>query len=146
MAIAQAARKPFIFYGCPGRIMPGFYLWRAKGYGSYHESYNKYECTPNNDWDNPPTDMGGGNFKVRHETNGFCNAVHSLKRMISSWYLEEFREGVDDDAYLTTLERWIERTESDTRPAVVAARQQAQAALEEVARTPWTSTSASRAT
>jgi len=53
--------------------------------------------------------------------------------MIGSWFWEELREGVDDDAYLTTLERWIERAKQRRAPAVVAARKQAKATLAEIA-------------
>ena len=64
----------------------------------------------------------------------WCNAVYSpAGRMIGSWFWEELREGVDDDAYLTTLENWIDRAKSRPEPAVIAARRKAEAALAEIA-------------
>ena len=69
-----------------------------------------------------------------NEAPGWCNAVYSpTGRMVGSWFWEEMREGVDDDAYLTTLQNWIERAEPQRDPDIVAARQNAEAALAEIA-------------
>lgn len=78
--------------------------------------------------------MDSNSRQVLNEAPGWCNAVYSpTGRMIGSWFWEEVREGVDDDAYLTTLESCIGRAKSRREPAVVAARQKGEATLTEIA-------------
>ena len=122
---AKDAGKPFLFYGVRGRLVPGFYLWKAGAQGSFHEWYNRFEGALNNDWDNPQP--------LLHEGPGWNNAHYSQKgEMVGSWMWEEIREGIDDDAYMTTLEHWIDVTAGDSRPDVVAARNEAVETLEDV--------------
>ena len=131
---AQQAGKPFLFYGLRGRLVPGFYLWKAGGSGSFHEWYTRYEGASNNDWDNPIAfDHAGHAGTLLHEGPGWDNVHYSpTGEVVGSWLWEEIREGVDDDAYMTTLEHWIEATRGDARPAVVTARRQAQETLEDI--------------
>ena len=130
--MAQSTGKPFGLYGCRGRLVPGFYLWKAGAYGTFHEFCAPYWGLPNNDWDNP---MGtdGGPASVMLEAPGHCTTVHSpTGRMIGSWFWEEMREGVDDDAYMHTLETMVKEAEGDERPAVRAARDAVQRTLSEI--------------
>ena len=131
---AQQTGKPFLFYGLRGRLVPGFYLWKAGGSGSFHEWYSRFEGAPNNDWDNPIAfDHAGHSGSLLHEGPGWDNAHYSpTGKMVGSWMWEEIREGVDDDAYMVTLEHWIEATRDDPRATVVAARHQAQETLEDI--------------
>ena len=130
---ARATGRPFLLYGTRGRMVPGYYLWKAGASGTFHEFYAPYFGTLNNDWDND-LGMDSNARQVLNEAPGWCNAVYSpTGRMIGSWFWEEVREGVDDDAYLTTLESWIDRAKTRREPAVVAARRKAEAALAEIA-------------
>ncbi len=130
---ARAAGRPFLLYGARGRMVPGYYLWKAGASGTFHEFYAPYFGTLNNDWDND-LGMDSNARQVLNEAPGWCNAVYSpTGRMVGSWFWEEMREGVDDDAYLTTLQNWIERAEPQRDPDIVAARQNAEAALAEIA-------------
>ena len=129
---AKATGRPFLLYGVRGRMVPGYYLWKAGASGTFHEFYAPYFGTVNNDWDND-LGMDRNARQVLNEAPGWCNVVYSPSgRMIGSWFWEEVREGVDDDAYLTTLENYIDRTKSQREPAVIAARQKAEAALVEI--------------
>jgi len=130
---ARATGRPFLLYGTRGRMVPGYYLWKAGASGTFHEFYAPYFGTLNNDWDND-LGMDSNARQVLNEAPGWCNAVYSpTGRMIGSWFWEEVREGVDDDAYLTTLESWIDRAKTRREPAVVAVRRKAEAALAEIA-------------
>ena len=114
-------------------MVPGYYLWKAGASGTFHEFYAPYFGTLNNDWDND-LGMDSNARQVLNEAPGWCNAVYSPSgRMIGSWFWEELREGVDDEAYLKTLEHWIDRAKPRREPAVVAARRKAEAALSEIA-------------
>ena len=129
---ARASGRPFLLYGTRGRMVPGYYLWKAGASGTFHEFYAPYFGTLNNDWDND-LGMDSNARQVLNEAPGWCNAVYSpTGRMIGSWFWEELCEGVDDDAYLTTLEHWIDRAKSRREPAVVAARRKAEASLLEI--------------
>jgi len=130
---ARGTGRPFLLYGTRGRMVPGYYLWKAGASGTFHEFYAPYFGTLNNDWDND-LGMDSNARQVLNEAPGWCNAVYSPSgRMIGSWFWEEVREGVDDDAYLTTLENWIDRTKTRSEPAVVAARRKAEVTLAEIA-------------
>ncbi len=132
VAMARASGKPFILYGCRGRMVPGYYLWKAGAVGSFHEFYGPYYGVPNNDWDNG-LGMDNNARQVMNESPGWCNVTYSpTGRMIGSWFWEEAREGVDDDAYLCTLQSLIEETAQSKAPAVAAARRSAQQALSEI--------------
>ena len=130
---ARATGRPFLLYGTRGRMVPGYYLWKAGASGTFHEFYAPYFGTLNNDWDND-LGMDSNARQVLNEAPGWCNAVYSpTGRMIGSWFWEELREGVDDDAYLTTLENWIARAKLRRELEVVAARKKAEHALAEIA-------------
>ena len=103
IAAAKATGKPFGLYGMRGRFGPGFYVWKSGATGSFHEFYSNYKGPLNDDWDEE--------YKQKPMENpGYTVATYSQSgRMVGSWYWEELREGVDDDAYLFTLDQWIDR-------------------------------------
>ena len=130
---AKATGRPFLLYGTRGRMVPGYYLWKAGASGTFHEFYAPYFGTLNNDWDNN-LGMDSNARQVLNEAPGWCNAVYSpTGRMIGSWFWEEIREGVDDDAYLTTLENWIARAKFRCVPQALTARKKAERTLAEIA-------------
>ena len=102
IATAAATGKPYGFYGSRGRFAQGFFLWKSGASGSFHEFYSNYSGTLNDDWD--------WYFGTKPMENpGYTVATYSQTgRMVGSWYWEELREGVDDDAYLSTLDHWID--------------------------------------
>ena len=128
---ARSRENPFLFYGLQGRMVPGFYLWKAGANGSFNEFYGRFEGALNNDWDSRVRLNSRGLATAGlSESPGLSSAVYSNSgRMIGSWYWEEIREGVDDDAYMNTLQHWIDRTESDNRLNVMTAREAALATL-----------------
>ena len=128
---ARARKQPFLFYGLQGRMVPGFYLWKSGANGSFHEFYGRFEGALNNDWDSRVRLSSRGLATAGlSEAPGQSSAVYSNSgRMIGSWYWEEIREGVDDDAYMNTLQHWIDSTESDNRLNVMTAREAALATL-----------------
>ena len=130
---ARATGRPYILYGARGRMVPGFYLWKAGASGTFHEFYAPYSGVLNNDWDNP-LGMDNAGRQVLNEAPGWSNAVYSpTGRMIGSWFWEEMREGVDDDAYLSTLEHWIESSKDRDDSAVADARRSARQTLSGIA-------------
>ncbi len=131
---ANAAEKPFLLYGLRGRLVPGFYLWKAGASGTYHEWYTRFDGVINDDWDNIVGYANdGSSVELLNEGPGWANAHFSADgKMVGSWMTEELREGVDDDAYMTTLEHWISATASDLRPGVVSARSDALDALQTI--------------
>lgn len=109
VAAAKATGKPYGIYGLRGRYNSGFYHWKAGATGSYHEFYDPYTGSINDDWDSSNPSAG--------ENPGWTNVIYSQSgRMVGSWYWEELREGVDDDAYLATLDYWIEKYECSENP------------------------------
>ena len=99
---AKATGKPYGIYGLRGRYVTGFYHWKAGAAGGYHEFYDPYWASLNNDWD--------GSSSGAAENPGWTNAIYSQSgRMVGSWHWEELREGIDDDAYLATLDYWIDK-------------------------------------
>ena len=100
VAAAKAAGKPFGLYGMRGRFGSGYFTWKSGATGSYHEFYDVFAGVLNDDWDssNPETGENPGWTLVTYSQTG---------RMVGTWYWEELREGVDDDAYMATLDHWI---------------------------------------
>jgi hypothetical protein len=126
--MARATGKPFGIYGLRGRITPGFYLWKTGAVGSFFEFYSNYAGAMNNDWD-----CGvGGNLMLETAPHTVATYSPDQGRMIGSWFWEELREGVDDDAYMVTLENYIERTKGSKDDKVIVARAAAQMAIAEV--------------
>jgi hypothetical protein len=117
IAAAKAAGKPFGLYGMRGRFGPGFYLWKSGASLSFHEFYAPYSGTLNDDWEE--------HYNVKPQENpGQSIATYSQSgRMVGTWYSEELREGVDDDAYLFTLDTWIDQAncESSSVPVCIQA-------------------------
>jgi len=127
--MARSTGKPFGLYGCRGRLVPGYYLWKAGASATFHEFYGPYWGIPNSDWDNPQG-MDSHACQVMNEAPGWCNVTYSpTGRMIGSWFWEEMREGVDDDSYMHTLEALIEESADSQAPAVVEARAYAREVL-----------------
>jgi len=130
---ARAAGRPFLLYGVRGRMVIGFYLWKAGAAGTFHEFYAPYWGQPNNDWDNP-LGMDTHSRQVMSEAPGWCNVTYSpTGRMIGSWFWEQLREGVDDDAYMHTLQHWMARAAGHDSPRVKAALRAAEQAVTEIA-------------
>jgi hypothetical protein len=132
VADARAAGQPFGIYGLRGRFVNGYYRWAAgASAGSFHEFYGPYVGVPNDDWDNP---LGAdrNSAKVVVEAPTRINVIPSTERVIGSWFWEEAREGLDDEAYLRTLEYWVARTADSEATAVTAARANAQQVLANV--------------
>jgi hypothetical protein len=136
---AEASPKGYGLYGVRGRYVPGFYHWRTGSEagkrgasGSLHEFYAHYQGALNNDWDNRISDSFWRG--IIGESPGWSNAVYSQTgRMIGSWFWEEMREGVDDEAYLNTLEWWIASAAGDPRDSVSTARNAASEVLTAIA-------------
>jgi len=130
--MARSTGRPFTLYGNRGRMVPGFYLWKAGASGTFHEFYAPVCGIPNNDWDSR-LGGGGGPDDILIEAPGHTNAMYSpTGRMIGTWFWEELRAGVDDDAYLYTLETMIHDSADDDRPAVRQARAAAERTLADV--------------
>jgi hypothetical protein len=129
VADAQAAGQPFGIYGLRGRFEIGYYRWAAgASAGLFHEFYGPYYGIPDDDWDDPlGIDASSGRVTVEAPTR--INVIPSPERMVGSWFWEEAREGLDDEAYLDTLEDWVARTADSQAPAVTTLRATAQNVL-----------------
>lgn len=132
----------FGLYGAWGRFHLGYYLWRtgienqSSRLGVFHEFYNPYYGLPSSGWDQKLRIRGSREtFEVFAEgPDWFVTTVAPDGRAVGTWFWEELREGVDDDAYLHTLRHWIEATADDPRPEVRAARDRSRALLRDFVR------------
>jgi len=114
--IARAGAELALYNFSRHRFGWGWYAWRVGARRIGHEGFAVYYGEPFNDWDGPKPEWG----LAEPLQDGFAPRPE----------MEWIREGIDDAAYIATLESLMTELHSATDPAVVTAVHDAQAVLD----------------